>query len=224
MKKMNTYRCFGSGVLGLMLISGAGCGGAGTSSPSPVNPPSGTAQLSVSPPTVNFGSVNVGNTQQKAGTLSASGSSVTVSTASWNGTGFSLGGITFPVTIPPGQSVPFTVTFTPQVPGSVSGAISFLSDAANSPTNQQLAGTGNQTAQHSVGLSWSADSSPVQGYYVYRGQQTGGPYAKLSALQPVTAYTDATVSSGNTYYYVVTALGTNSQESVYSNEAIAVIP
>jgi hypothetical protein len=63
-----------------------------------------------------------------------------------------------------------------------------------------------------------------QGYYVYRGAQTGGPYARISTLQPGTSYVDGSVLSGQTYHYVVTALGTNSQESAYSNEAVAVIP
>jgi hypothetical protein len=43
-------------------------------------------------------------------------------------------------------------------------------------------------------------------------------------LQPATSYVDGSVLSGQTYYYVVTALGTNSEESTYSNEAVAVIP
>jgi hypothetical protein len=147
-----------------------------------------------------------------------------VSSASWNGTGFSLGGISFPVTIPAGQSVPFTVTFAPQTTGPVNGTVSFLSNASNSPTNETLGGSGVQATPHSVGLSWNPDASTVQGYYVYRGAQTGGPYAKISTLQPGTSYVDAGVLSGQTYHYVVTALGTNSQESAYSNEAVAVIP
>jgi hypothetical protein len=147
-----------------------------------------------------------------------------VSSASWNGTGFSLGGISFPVTIPAGQSVPFTVTLAPQTTGPVNGTVSFLSNASNSPTNETLGGSGVQATPHSVGLSWNPDASTVQGYYVYRGAQTGGPYAKISTLQPGTSYLDASVLSGQTYYYVVTALGTNSQESTYSNEAVAVIP
>jgi hypothetical protein len=225
LKKMTKLRrCVWVVVLGPVLLLGAGCGGTGMSSRGPVNPQPGGTQLAVSPPSLSFGNVTVGSGQKQTGTLSASGSGVTVSTASWNGTGFALSGISFPVTIPAGQSAPFTVTFTPQVPGNVTGTVSFLSDAANSPTDQQLTGTGNLSAQHSVTLNWSADPPPVQGYYVYRGLQTGGPYAKVSALQPVTSYSDATVSSGRTYYYVVTALGANSQESSYSNEAIASIP
>ena len=39
-----------------------------------------------------------------------------------------------------------------------------------------------------------------------------------------TAYTDSTVVSGLTYYYVTTAVDSSSQESGYSNVAEAVIP
>ena len=183
-----------------------------------------SGQLAVSPASVNFSSVTVGGSQNQTGTLTAGSSSITVSSASWNGTGFSLGGISFPVTIPAGQSVPFRVTFAPQTTGAVNGTVSFLSNASNSPTNETLGGTGVQATLHSVGLSWNPDASTVQGYYVYRGAETGGPYAKISTLQPGSSYVDASVSSGQTYHYVVTTLGTNSQESAYSNEAVAVIP
>ena len=183
-----------------------------------------SGQLAVSPASMNFSGVTVGGSQNQAGTLTAGSSSITVSSASWNGTGFSLSGISFPVTVPAGQNVPFTVTFAPQTTGAVNGTVSFVSNASNSPTNETLGGTGVQATPHSVGLSWNPDASIVQGYYVYRGAQTGGPYTKISTLEPGTAYLDANVLSGQTYHYVVTALGTNSQESTYSNEAVAVIP
>jgi fibronectin type 3 domain-containing protein len=62
----------------------------------------------------------------------------------------------------------------------------------------------------------------VTGYKVYRGSAAGGPYTLLRSLGAVTSYTDNTVVSGQTYYYVVTAVGT-SAESPYSNQAQAVI-
>ena len=182
------------------------------------------SQLAVNPPNMNFSSVTVGSSQNQTGTLSAGSSPITVSSAAWQGSGFSLSGIIFPVTIQSGQSVSFTVTFAPQAAGSASGTISFVSNASNSPASESLAGTALQTGQHSVDLSWNPDASTVQGYYVYRGQQTGGPYTKISALLPATSYVDATVSSGLTYYYVVTALGSGFLESGYSNEAVAAIP
>jgi uncharacterized protein YfiM (DUF2279 family) len=158
------------------------------------------------------------------GALSAAGGSVTVSSASWNGTGFALGGISFPLTIAAGQSIRFTVTFAPQLIGNSAGSVSFLSNASNSTANEQWSGVGAQASLHKVDLSWNPSSGAVQGYYIYRSGQTGGPYARLSFLQASTAYTDAAVASGQTYYYVVTALGTNSVESGYSNETVANIP
>ena len=181
-------------------------------------------QLAVNPTALSFGTVNVGSSKSMTGTLSASSNSVTVSSASWNGAGFSVSGISFPVTLAAGQSLPFTVTFAPQTAGSATGAVSFLSNASNAPSNESLAGTGAQVTQHSVALNWSPSTGTVQGYYVYRGTQSGGPYGKISPLDSTTAYTDNSVTSGQTYYYVVTALGTNSVESGYSNETAATIP
>ena len=61
---------------------------------------------------------------------------------------------------------------------------------------------------HSVFLSWDASSSQdVIGYNAYRGTNSGGPYTKLnSSLIATTSYTDQTVQSGYTYYYVTTAV------------------
>ena len=183
-----------------------------------------SGQLGISPATMTFSGVTMGAQQNQQGTLTAGSSSITVSSASWNGSGFSLSGITFPVTISAGQNVPFTVTFAPQTAGTVMGTVSFVSNATNSPATETLTGTGLQASQHSVDLNWNPDPSTVLGYYVYRGNQSGGPYSKISALLSATAYADVTVSSGHTYYYVVTAAGSGALESGYSNEAVAAIP
>ncbi len=79
---------------------------------------------------------------------------------------------------------------------------------------------------HSVALSWTASaSSGVNGYNVYRGPVSGGPYAMVSS-SPVAAtqYTDSTVQAAQTYYYVVTAVNSSNTESAYSNEVAAAIP
>jgi fibronectin type 3 domain-containing protein len=65
----------------------------------------------------------------------------------------------------------------------------------------------------------------VEGYNVYRSNASSGPFSKLtSSLDAATAYTDSTVQSGNTYYYVTTEVGTDGVESSYSNQVEAVIP
>jgi hypothetical protein len=182
-------------------------------------------QLAVAPSTLNFGNVNVGNSSNLTGTLTAGSSSVTVSSASWNGQGYSVSGITFPVTISSGQSTTFTVTFAPQASGLSTGGVSFVSNASNSPTNQSFTGTGTQPVQHTVSLSWNASQSQVVGYYIYRSTQSGSYTTPLNNTPQATlTYTDSTVQSAQTYYYVVTAVDSNSQQSVYSNESKAIIP
>lgn len=81
------------------------------------------------------------------------------------------------------------------------------------------------TGIHSVSLTWAAStSSGVTSYKVYRGTTSGGPYTLLSTLGVATSYTDNSVTSGLTYYYVVTAVDSNNNQSSNSNQAPAVIP
>jgi fibronectin type 3 domain-containing protein len=76
-----------------------------------------------------------------------------------------------------------------------------------------------------VTLTWNASTSTVAGYNVYRGTVSGGPYAKInSSLVASLGYTDSTVQSGTTYYYVTTAVDSSGNESAFSNEASAPIP
>ena len=78
---------------------------------------------------------------------------------------------------------------------------------------------------HSVALGWTADTTSVAGYNVHRSTVSGGPYTKVNGA-PVTAaaYTDATVSGGQTYFYVVTAVSSTGAESLNSAQVSAVIP
>jgi fibronectin type 3 domain-containing protein len=39
-----------------------------------------------------------------------------------------------------------------------------------------------------------------------------------------TSYTDASVTAGQTYFFVVTSVNSGSQESAFSNEVSAVVP
>ena len=180
-------------------------------------------QLTVSPATLSFGNITDGSSASLSGTLTASGSSVTLSSADSTSTEFVLSGLTFPTTLAAGQSVPFAVTFLPQVSGTTTAALSFVSNAGNSPVTETLNGSGVAPVQHSVSLSWAASTGAV-GYNMYRGGVAGGPYAQVTALDSVLTYTDSSVSAGQTYYYVVTAVDSTGAESAYSSQTQAVIP
>jgi hypothetical protein len=55
---------------------------------------------------------------------------------------FSISGLALPASMAAGQSIAFTVKFTPSAAGSASGNLSLASDAANSPLTIALSGTG----------------------------------------------------------------------------------
>jgi len=182
-----------------------------------------TGQLAVSPTSLSFGNVVVGSSSSLGGSLNATGVPVTVASASINSGEFVLSGLSLPATIPAGKSATFTVTFTPGASGAASASLSFSSNASNSPA-ESMTGTGTAPVQQSVNLTWTATADAV-GYNIYRSTTSGSGYTMINpSLDGTTAYTDSTVVSGTTYYYVATSVNSESQESGYSNQATAVIP
>ncbi|MBE9507470.1 MAG: alpha-amylase, partial [Chloroflexi bacterium] len=85
------------------------------------------------------------------------------------------------------------------------------------PTNLHLT----EASPSFISLAWDAvPDADLYRYEVYRGDGSGGPYAKIAdVLAPTTGYTDWNVATGSTYYYVVLATDTSFNQSDYSNEA-----
>jgi hypothetical protein len=186
-------------------------------------PTAGVGYLTLAPTLVNFGSVPKGTTQTLPMTISASGASVIVSSASSSSSQFVLQGASFPMTIASGQSLSFNVAFTPQSSGSVTGSLTFDSNASDSQALASLAGSGTVTP-FSVNLFWN-QSSGAAGYNVYRSVAANGTYAKInSPMDTATTYTDGTVVSGQTYYYAATSVSSSGQESPRSTPLEVVVP
>ncbi len=207
----------------MLVLALAGCQGltrGGGGEPAPY------ATLSVTPPSLSFGDVIVGKSASLNAGLKAAGASVTVSSVMSSSSEFTVSGISFPAVLDAGESLSFNVTFAPQASGAAVATLTFTSNAADSSSVESADGTGVPAPQHSVDLSWNASqSSDVVGYNIYRGDTTGGPYLRINVpLEASTSYSDFVVSGGATYYYVVTAVDSNSLESGYSSQAKAVIP
>src|SRR5277367_3572288 len=186
-----------------------------------------TSILGLSSSSLSFGNVNVGSNSSLTTTLTNNGNSnVTISSVTVSGTGYSSSGVTSGEILTPNQSVTITAQFTPAAAGLVNGSVNIASNATNSPSAIALSGTGVAATPHSVALSWTASTSTVSGYNVYRGTTSNGPYStKLnSSLVTSVGYSDSTVADGTTYFYVVTAVDSSNVESVDSNQATAVIP
>lgn len=98
--------------------------------------------LAVSPQSVAFGSVLVGTTASYPVTLTNPGNaSATVSAMGISGSGFSLNGVSTPITVGAGQSAAFTVRFAPTTTGNASGTLSITSNAPGSPITVPVSGS-----------------------------------------------------------------------------------
>jgi Abnormal spindle-like microcephaly-assoc'd, ASPM-SPD-2-Hydin len=185
-----------------------------------------TQVLGLGASSLSFGNVNVGSSSSLNVTVTNNGNSnVTISNVSVKGAGFSASGLTSGEILTPTQSATLTAQFAPTAAGLISGSVSIASNATNSPSTITVSGTGVSVTPNSVALSWTASTSTVTGYNVYRGTISGGPYAQLnSSLVTAVNYTDSTVTAGVTYYYVITAVNSSNVESADSNQATAVIP
>jgi hypothetical protein len=190
----------------------------GTGIPSPPLP------LNSSSTALSFGNVVISSTTSQGVTLTNAGNSnITVSNVVISGPGFAANGVSAGLILSAGQAATLTVTFDPSSSGTATGSITVTSNATNSPAVIAVSGAG--IVPPSVSLSWTASTSVVIGYNSYSSTVSGGPYAKLNA-SPVaaTSYTDNTVNSGVTYYYVVTAVDSSNVESSYSQEVPATVP
>jgi hypothetical protein len=193
--------------------------------------------LGVAPSSISFGNVTVGSSSTQTVTLTGTGTAgSTISQATVSGAGFSISGLSLPLTLTVGQTASFSVTFTPLTAGSVTGSIAFVSNALDAPVNQTLSGTGVTAVAHSVSLSWTpSTSSNIASYSIYRITSSSStapatPYPSLASISATTcsatacAYTDTSVQAGTSYWYYTAAVNTGGSVSVPSNIVQAVVP
>ena len=100
--------------------------------------------LSVTPPSVGFGDVVMGENSSKTLRLDNTGNgSVTISRVSVSGRGYTSG-LTTPLKLSAGQSISFAAHFAPVTTGEVPGSIAITSDASDRSLTIGLSGTGVQ--------------------------------------------------------------------------------
>ena len=185
------------------------------------------ASLGVSPASLSFGNVTVGASSTLDLTLTNSGNlNITILKVNVPSAAFTTSGVPNGLILAPSQTAALAVTYSPTSVSTATGSISISNSATTSPIKISVTGSGVQSAPQSVSLGWQPSLSPgVIGYFVYRGTISGGPYSVLNASpDSSTQYTDSTVLSGGTYYYVVTSADSNNMQSGFSAQVKAVIP
>ncbi len=80
-----------------------------------------------------------------------------------------------------------------------------------------------ESAPSFISLAWDpVVDADVYRYELYRADASGGPYTKIAnVLAPSTVYTNWSVTTGATYYYVVLAVDTSFNPSGFSDEVTA---
>ncbi len=118
-----------------------------------------------------------------------------------------------------------TLTGTPTQNATLNFDITVKGCAGLTSTVDYTLTIGQGTSSHSAALTWDAGTQDIVGYNLYRGTTSGGPYSQINgSLLPSNAFTDSSVDSGTTYYYVATEVNSQGQESTYSVQATAVVP
>ena len=150
--------------------------------------PTTTAGLTLSASTLAFGNTVVNATATQYLTLTSAGTgALTISAASVSGSGFSISGVSFPITLSPGQSTSLPVRFTPGMAGAAAGTLSISSTAYGSPTKVvSLSGAGTSVVSTLV----CASSSLV-------GPATSSCTVSLNSTAPTGGQT-VSLSSNNT--------------------------
>ncbi|MGA9673305.1 MAG: choice-of-anchor D domain-containing protein [Terracidiphilus sp.] len=125
-----------------------------------------TLQLNAATPTIGlstasiaFGNVAVNATATKTLVLTSTGTGpLTINSATATGPGFTVSGVTFPVTLNPTQTVTLSVNFDPASSGAVTGQVTVSSNSSTNGTAKvSLSGTGVSSGTLSK-LSCSASS------------------------------------------------------------------
>ncbi|HXN24756.1 MAG TPA: choice-of-anchor D domain-containing protein [Candidatus Dormibacteraeota bacterium] len=151
-----------------------------------------TPSISVAPSSIAFGTVAIGTTNTQTVRVSNPGNAnLVISQATVAGTAFSVSGPSVPVTIAPGQSMTFTVGFTPSAGGLVTGSLSLASNAPTTPLAIPLNGTGLApslllSASPSV-LTYGNVSVGTTAMHIVTLTNTGNSNVSISQITPTGA-------------------------------------
>jgi lysophospholipase L1-like esterase len=112
-----------------------------------------------------------------------------------------------------GSTNPYVITMT----SNKSVTANFTNTPPAAPT-----GLGATASSGSVSLNWADNTEgDLASYSVYRSTTSGSGYASIATSVATSSYVDNTVTNETTYYYVVTAVDSGSNESGYSSEVSA---
>jgi Abnormal spindle-like microcephaly-assoc'd, ASPM-SPD-2-Hydin len=115
--------------------------------------------LTLSTTSIDFGQSAIGTKVSRTLTLTSSGNApLNVNTITVSGAMFSVGTVTLPATLQPGQQLPVTVTFDPTTAATDAGTLTVTSDDPSGPATVSLGGLGTTTTTPQLTVSPTAVS------------------------------------------------------------------
>ena len=179
--------------------------------------------LSISAITVAFGNVEVNTASTQTVTLSSTGTAaVTVSAATVTGTGFTVSGGTFPITLNPAQTVTLQVQFEPTATGGATGQLTIQSNSSTNGTAViSLSGTGTSVPAALSALTCSSASITGSGSDSCTVTLTSAAASGGLSVNLASSSTAVTVPATVTVLANATSVGfTASVSSVTSAQAV----
>lgn len=185
--------------------------------------------LSLNGTAFTFGDVVMKSPHVQSMILTSSGTlPLTITSATLTGAGFTMSGITYPITLNPTQTAKLYVEFNPTVTGAVTGQLTI---ASNSSTGAKLVipitATG-EASPYLVDLSWDPVTSttlPIAGYYVFRATSGSSTFQLMTpSADALTDYVDYSVVAGVTYDYYIESVNTGGVASAPSALLSITIP
>src|SRR3984893_1397227 len=180
--------------------------------------------LSVNPSTLDIGRVLVGSSASQTIPLTNVGTTgVTISAAKVSGIGFSISGLSTPLTINPGQNKTFPARFSTTSAGTASRSLSLTGNPPNSTLTIPLRGTGTSTA---LGTSTAPGTSTVQGR-VFNVATNGavpnskeGYHCAIAERTTRLVCSDVTFASSDTHHAII-VYGAASNVTTTSTTAVS---
>jgi hypothetical protein len=171
---------------------------------------------------------STGNDSSQPLTITVTGQRpVTIRRVTFSNSAFFAQPVSLPVTLPSGQSLTGPIGAHPKGTAQT-GTMTIVSDAGTYTVSLSETAIAKAAAAHSVNLTWKApstNSDAVDSYQVERAASGSSQYAVVGTTTAAsTAFTDTSVSSGQTYVYAVRSVDDTGNASSPSNTVRLAIP
>ena len=167
-----------------------------------------------------------GNVSSQPLTITATGP-ITITGVSFSNNTFFAQSVPLPLTLYSGQRITGQISARPQS-AAQAGKLTLTTSGGTFTVSLSETATAKPAATHSASLTWTAPSKssvPVDSYQVNRAVAGSTQYSTVGTTAAAsTAFTDTSVSSGQTYVYAVRSVDQSGNTSSPSNTVTLAIP